>query len=118
MSSKLDALFAPPSTDDFGPTFADVLASPKPVRKMTETDRLELSAEGFPECAYVSGASVADRADKQAEISVMVHHDEAAYIETSARCVTCGHLDALHRPDHGVIVEKFRHCPICPAWCL
>ena len=91
LQKKLDAAF-----DDFGPTFADVLASPKPARKMTETDRLALSAEGFPECAYVSTASVADRADKQAEISVMVHHDEAAYIETSARCLMCGHLSVLH----------------------
>ena len=104
---KLDALFAPPSTDDFGPTFADVLASPKPVRKMTETDRLELSAEGFPECAYVSTASYA-------EISVMVHHDEAAYIEASGRCFACGHLSVLHycQPDFGSAA-----CNIPGCWC-
>lgn len=31
-----------------------------------------------------------------AEISVMVRHDEAAYIEASKRCAKCGHLGAFH----------------------
>jgi hypothetical protein len=35
----------------------------------------------------------------QPEISVMVRHDEARYIEQSGRCVKCGHLEVLHGSD-------------------